>query len=667
MPRPRLPLLAKVVVALTAMGLLPLAISYYQLRTNREALTDQVGSSLEFASLAVAKGVDAYLEGLLTLARSTASHPVLLSKPRSETAQELLRGTLMARRSVVLAGVFSPAGETVVMVRRNDLKEELGTLYEADGRAGDTRADRRAVSIVHGATRRWLRLRVPLPRDAGHLVLLADAETLNDRIRVFQLKGLVLALASRDGDVVFGATDTLGTDTLGTGTLDTFPAAVVELARTGKLGSGRSEFEDSGPRAGDQGAVGAAEVIVGHAQLDSAPWFVLSRRPARVAKIARERIRRATWFSALLTIVLAAALSGGAYLTVVRPIRRLAAAQSRLAGDQATATSGSEIDRLEASFELLQQRIRDSEDLGQVFLGRYQVTGLLGSGAMGSVFRGRDPKLKRDLALKTVRVNAEEVDQQKLIAGLLEEAATSARFHHPNIVTVYDVADQGSAAFIAMELVDGTDLESYLRRQGPLDADQVIPLGAAVARALATAHGYDLVHHDVKPANVLLGHDRSIKVTDFGISELISAATRADDVICGTPGYIAPECFLGDPYTPSADLFAFGLILFEALVGRHPFHGRTLRETILNTATIDPTPIERFWGDVPAELAELTLTLLAKEPTDRPASAAEVAGQLEEMARARGSRWDPAPFDPARSPEAAAMAAGRTRLFTVNR
>ncbi len=649
MPKPRFPLLARVVVALAAMGLLPLAISYYQLRTNKEALTDQVGSSLAVASLAAATSVDAYLGGLLTLARSTASHPLLLSKPRSVAAQELLRGTLVARRSIVLAGVFSPAGETVVMVRRNDMKEELGTSYDAEV------DDRRTVSIVRGATRRWLRLRVPLPRDAGHLVLLADAETLDDRVRVFQLDELVLALASRDGDMVFG----------GTGTLDAFPAGAVEQATTGKLASGRSEYSPGGTD--EEGLEpGTGGVIVGQAQLENAPWFVLSRQPARVAKIARQRIRRATWVSALLTIILAMVLSGGAYLTIVRPIRRLAAAQSRLAGDQATATGGSEIDQLEASFELLQQRVHDSEDLGQVFLGRYQVTGLLGSGAMGSVFRGRDPKLKRDLALKTVRVNAEDIDQQKLIASLLAEAAISARFHHPNIVTVYDVAEQGSAAFIAMELVDGTDLESYLSRESPLDADQVIPLGAAVARALAVAHQHDLVHHDVKPANVLLGHDRSIKVTDFGISELISAATRSDDIICGTPGYIAPECFLGDPYTPRADLFGLGLILFEALVGRHPFQGRTLRETILNTATLDPTPIESFWGDVPAALAELTLTLMAKEPAFRPASAAAVADQLEDMARARNLKWAPAPFDPARSPEVAAMAAGQTRLITVS-
>ncbi len=638
MAKPRFPLLARVVAALAAVGMLPLAISYYQLRSNKDALTDQVERTHIVASLAAATQMDTYLEGLLTLARSTASHPVLLSSPQSQTAQELLQGMLVAQPAVVMTGVFNSAGETVVMVRHTEFKEEIGSLYEVD--------DPRTVSVVRGATSRWLRIRVELPQSKGQLVLLAKTDTLDEKIQAFQIgEQAMLALASREGEMLFGSVKTL----------DAFPTKVVEQAMSGKLGSGKSVQSDT--RAGD--------AIVGYAKLNNAPWFVLSRQPARVARVAQAGIRRATLFSALAAMLLTATLSAGAYLTIVRPIRRLAAAQSQLVGGEAAASGGSEIDQLEASFELLQQRIRDSEDLGQVFLGRYEVTGLIGSGAMGSVFRGRDPKLKRDLALKTMRVNAEDIDQQKLIASLLDEATISARFHHPNIVTVYDVADQGNAAFIAMELVDGTNLEKYLKREGPLEVEQVIPLAAAIARALATAHDHDLVHHDVKPANVLLGHDRSVKVTDFGISELISAATKSDDVICGTPGYIAPECFLGDPYTPSADLFALGLIIYEALVGKHPFQGRTLRETILNTATVEPEPIEHFRGDVPAELSDLALALMAKEPADRPATAAEVADLLEETARARNLKWTPEPLDPGPSPEDAAKAAEKTQLITM--
>ena len=638
MSKLKTPLLVRVVAALAAMGLLPLAITYYQLRTNKDALTDQVLRTHVVAARTAAAQADSHLEGLVVLAKSTAAHPVLRNDPQSPVAQEMLGGVLIAQPAVGVVSVFNPEGETVVMLRRTDMKEEIDTFYDP--------ADERELSVVEGATRRWLRVRSALPDEAGVLVLLADAEVLDSKIVSFQIdEQALLALASRDGDVFFG----------GAKSLAEFPDALVERARAGKLGSGSTEYNDA--RSG--------HVIAGHAELKIAPWFVLSRQPATVARVAQERIARATWISALGAVLLAAALSGGAYLTVVRPLRRLAAAQNELMGDDAVATGGSEIDQLEASFELLQQRIRDSEALGKVFLGRYEVIELLGSGAMGSVFQGWDPKLKRELALKTMRVNAEDIDQQKLIASLLEEAAISARFHHPNIVTVYDVADQGNAAFIAMELVDGTNLEKYLSSHGPLSPGDVTLVAAAIAKALAMAHEHGLVHHDVKPANVLLGRDRSIKVTDFGISELISAATRSDDVICGTPGYIAPECFLGEPYGPRADLFALGLIMYEALAGKNPFHGKTLRETILNTATVEPEPIELLRPDIGPELAELIVALMAKEPDDRPAEAATVAERLEAMVLQGSLRWSPVALDPL-PPNAEETVKGRTQLLTVS-
>ena len=637
MPKPKIPLLFRVVVAMAAMGLLPLAVTYFQLRTNADALTDQVQRTLIVASRAAAAQVDTYLEGLLTLARSTASHPLLLSSPRSTAAQEMLQGILLAQPAVRVVAVFDDDGETVVMVRRTGMQEEIEDFHQAE--------DMREVVVVRGASRRWLRVRTALPQDAGQLALLADAEIISEKVQAFQIgRQALLALASRDADMVFG----------GARSLEEFPAALIERARAGKLDSGSQEYTD--PRTGD--------VIAAHMALENAPWFVLSRQPASVARVAQQRIRMATRVAAVGAILLAAFFSGAAYLTVVRPLRRLAAAQKQLVGGEASA-GGSEIDQLEASFEVLQQRIRDSEELGRVFLGRYEVTGLIGSGAMGSVFQGWDPKLKRELALKTMRVNAEDIDQQKLITGLLEEAAISARFNHPNIVTVYDVADQGNAAFIAMELVDGINLEQHLAHHGPLSVEEALVVGAAIANALATAHEHGLVHHDVKPANVLLGRDRSIKVTDFGISELISAATRSDDVICGTPGYIAPECFLGDPYGPTADLFALGLILYEALAGKNPFHGRTLRETILNTATVEPVPIESLRPEVPQELAELIVYLMAKEPGDRPADAAAVAEQLDEMVRERDATWiahtlDSLPLDTAEN------SVTRTQLISLS-
>ena len=162
---------------------------------------------------------------------------------------------------------------------------------------------------------------------------------------------------------------------------------------------------------------------------------------------------------------------------------------------------------------------------------------------MGAVFRGLDPRLRRPVALKTLRLGGGDLlpdKRRQRIEQLVQEAVTGARFSHPNVVAVYDVEESPEGAFIAMELVDGASLERVLLRRGRLSPREVIPLGAGIARGLAAAHQRDIVHRDIKPANVMLGHDGSIKVTDFGIADLVAAATRAEGLVFGTPGYLPP-------------------------------------------------------------------------------------------------------------------------------
>jgi len=257
---------------------------------------------------------------------------------------------------------------------------------------------------------------------------------------------------------------------------------------------------------------------------------------------------------------------------------------------------------------------------------------MVGSGAMGTVFKGWDPKLDRPLALKTIRLESEAGKREKLATTLLREAKTSAGFNHPNIVTVYDAAGEGAAAFIAMEFVDGITLEDLITSRRRLEWRQAVPLGAAIARGLAAAHDRQLVHQDVKPANILLGKDGSIKVTDFGISQLISAAHPTEGVICGTPGFIAPECLEGAGYSPKSDLFALGVLLYECLAGAHPFASRNLRVTILNTLNKDPERLAGLHPDMPPELERLIFQLLEKSPDRRPADAETVTRVLEALA-----------------------------------
>lgn len=606
-------LLVKVILTLAATALLPLAISFSQLRLNKDALFEQVQRTHMVAAKTAAARADAVLASLETVAASLATHPAIASSPRSREATELLAGVLQARPDIAAAGVFDPTGGRIVLARRADVENRLP---EGIGAGAE------AIVVLQGRDRHFLRVAAPLAGEVGRVVLLADAEPLAATVAAELEMGSEarMVLATRAGEVLFGGMDDLGG----------FPAEVVERAKSGKV------IESLKARAPE----GGGDLIVAHFPLREAPWTVLSRQPARAAELAERRILQTTWIALSLALLLTTGLSRAAFVTVVRPLRRLVRAQRSLLGDESVASSGgSEIAQLEKAFAELEMRMHDRENLHTVSLGRYQVVDVLGQGAMGTVFRAWDPKLERSLALKTIRIESEDEKREKLISTLLREAVTSARFSHPNIVTVYDVAEEGRAAFIGMELVEGVSLEELLAARRRLSWREVVVLGAAVGRALEAAHAQGLVHQDIKPANLLLGRDDSIKVTDFGISQLISAASASSDVICGTPGFIAPESLDGGGYSSKSDLFALGVMLYECLAGEHPFSGRTVRAVILNTLSHDPPPLARLDLDLPPELERLIFQLLEKDPHRRPGDAAEVAESFERLAARLDLRW----------------------------
>ncbi|MEM8932111.1 MAG: protein kinase, partial [Acidobacteriota bacterium] len=516
MAKPRLNLAARMFLALAAMGLLPLGISYFQLATQYDVLVEQVQRSHQLAAGTAAKRVGTEVDRHLSLARSTAEHPATIEgDPASRSLGELLTGHLATGDGLVALGVFDAAGVRVMLAkpRDRDLDTELGGVL---GPLPEGREP--SVEWLTGADGPLLRLRHPVVDGeglVGWVVLVTRADTLPEMLEAPELgPSFHMLLAAIDGDAPRALVG---------GELSAFPTESIDLASSGKLGTGATVYR--------QGAGAGEEIVVGHAQVTGAPWFVLSRQPAAAAEVARQRMERVTLQATGLALLLTVLLSAGGFFTIVRPLRRLAAAQRELAGEPVV-SGGSEIEQLEASFDLLRQRIRDSEDLGQIFLGRYQVTDLVGSGAMGSVFRGWDDKLSRAVALKTVHLDSEDVDREKLLVNLRDEAAITARIHQPNIVTVYDIEDRGSTAFIAMEYVEGTNLQQILRVRKRLPPLEALAIGAGIARGLGAAHSHYLVHHDVKPANILLGLDGSVKLTDFGVSLSISAASQRKDVIC---------------------------------------------------------------------------------------------------------------------------------------
>ncbi|WP_448320448.1 serine/threonine-protein kinase, partial [Streptomyces sp. CO7] len=244
---------------------------------------------------------------------------------------------------------------------------------------------------------------------------------------------------------------------------------------------------------------------------------------------------------------------------------------------------------------------------------------------MGTVWRARDEVLRREVAVKEVRAPAGLPDDEvsRLYARLEREAWAAARVSHRSVVTVYDVVTDGGRPWIVMELVRGLSLSDVLEAEGALTPARAAAIGADVLAALRAAHEVGVLHRDVKPANVLIGNDGRVVLTDFGIATLAgdTALTRTGEVI-GSPEYLAPERALGRPSGPEADLWSLGVLLYAAVEGSSPFRQDTPLTTL--RAVVDEPPAPPRWA---GPLAVVIDGLLRKDPAARrPPRAAWSAG-----------------------------------------
>ncbi len=292
-------------------------------------------------------------------------------------------------------------------------------------------------------------------------------------------------------------------------------------------------------------------------------------------------------------------------------------------------------------------------------LGGYEILTPLGAGGMGEVYRARDLRLGREVALKVLPA-AVSRDAERL-ARFEREARTVAALSHPNIVMLFSVEDAGEVRFLTMELVEGTSLDHEVT-PGGLPPRRVIEIGIALADGLAAAHEKGVIHRDLKPANVMLTRDGRLKVLDFGLAKLAApesdpALTQAATVatplsgaglIAGTAPYMAPEQLRGEAVDARSDLFALGVVMYELASGRRPFGGATnadIGSAILRDA---PPPLASLRGDLPAELERIVGRCLEKHPRERFQTALDVANDLRrlrrEMERSEaGSASRPAP------------------------
>ncbi|WP_427889692.1 serine/threonine-protein kinase [Kribbella sp. GL6] len=261
---------------------------------------------------------------------------------------------------------------------------------------------------------------------------------------------------------------------------------------------------------------------------------------------------------------------------------------------------------------------------GEVLAGRYRLLTLLGRGGAGEVWQAEDTVLDRQVAVKLLR--SLDGDPMDAVERFRAEAQSAARLTHPNVVATYDVGAEGDHVFLVLELVQGPDLAKLMRTSGLPPATLVEKIAVQGARALDAAHEAGIVHRDVKPGNLLLAPDGTLKMTDFGIAKRAGNETTALGVLLGTASYVSPEQVRGEPATPASDWYSFGCVLHELLTGTPPFTGPTADVVMRQHLEAPPPPVTRT--DVPAELAGLVTHLLAKNPADRPASAADVTALL---------------------------------------
>ena len=264
-------------------------------------------------------------------------------------------------------------------------------------------------------------------------------------------------------------------------------------------------------------------------------------------------------------------------------------------------------------------------------IGRYRVDGLLGTGAMGDVYRGYDPVIDRPVAIKVVRTElAGGSGSEQWLQRFRREARAAGRRFHPNIVAILDFGEDDGMPFLAMEYIDGRSLDGILKASGPLDPARSVAVITQVLSALGFAHQNGIVHRDVKPSNIMVLNSGEVKVADFGIARIDTSEFTIVGDLLGTPAYMAPEQFAGAPVDKRTDLFAAGVILFEMLTGVKPFRGKSITEIISFMETRGPEDIRALNPAVPDSLKRVITKALAFDPARRYADAAEFSKAIIE-------------------------------------
>jgi predicted Ser/Thr protein kinase len=271
-------------------------------------------------------------------------------------------------------------------------------------------------------------------------------------------------------------------------------------------------------------------------------------------------------------------------------------------------------------------------------IGRYQILGELGRGAMGIVYRATDPAIGRPVAIKTIKLAdfTDPTERARLRDRLFREAQSAGILSHPNIVTVYDVGEQEELTYIAMEFVNGSTLEKLLTAGEPPAQDVILNVLRQTAAALDFAHKKGIVHRDIKPANIMIDEDGTAKITDFGVAKIAASQQLTQTgTVLGTPNYISPEQVQGKPVDGRADQFSLAVMTYEMLTGEKPFAGEHLTTVLYKIVSEEPVPPHNLNPSLGWPVAMVLTRAMSKDPAKRYASCTEFAAAVESALKSK--------------------------------
>ncbi|HYJ18139.1 MAG TPA: serine/threonine-protein kinase, partial [Burkholderiales bacterium] len=264
-------------------------------------------------------------------------------------------------------------------------------------------------------------------------------------------------------------------------------------------------------------------------------------------------------------------------------------------------------------------------------LGRYEIISELGQGAMGVVYKARDPMLDRIVAIKTVNLTLPKDELAEYEARFYQEAKAAGGLSHRNIVVIYDIGRSERVAYMAMEFLQGQELRRLLQARTPIALAQALDITAQVAEGLQYAHDRQIIHRDIKPANVMVLDDGAVKITDFGIARMRNNEVKTmTGMILGSPKYMSPEQVSGKRADNRSDVFSLGVVLYEMLTGTSPFVADNIHGVMYQTMNFNPPAPKTLNPDLPEVLNFIAAKALAKNLDDRYQNAKDLAHDLRE-------------------------------------